>query len=96
VLNPLEGWVQEGLQPDLTFWFDLPPEQAAERRAAPARRTVSSSRTSDFFERVRAGYAAAAARRRSASCASMPRQSASRSGPVVLHWSNADGRTPHG
>ena len=30
----LEAWVQEGRQPDLTVWFDLPAEDAAVRRAA--------------------------------------------------------------
>ena len=34
VLATLEGWVQEGLQPALTVWFDLPAAVAASRRAA--------------------------------------------------------------
>ena len=34
VLNPLADWVQEGTEPELTFWFDLPPAIAAARRAA--------------------------------------------------------------
>jgi len=42
VLTKLEQWVQEGRQPDLTFWFDLPAEVAAQRRAA--------AREADRFE----------------------------------------------
>ncbi|WP_043817712.1 dTMP kinase, partial [Rubrivivax gelatinosus] len=34
VLATLESWVQQGRQPDLTVWFDLPPAVAAARRAA--------------------------------------------------------------
>ena len=34
VLAQLEAWVQQGRQPDLTLWFDLPAAMAAERRAA--------------------------------------------------------------
>jgi dTMP kinase len=56
VLATLETWVQQGLQPDLTFWFDLPAETAAERRAAA--RTPDRFEQLDvaFFNRVRAGY----------------------------------------
>lgn len=58
VLTTLEGWVQQGLQPDLTIWFDLPAETAAERRAAA--RTPDRFEQLDvaFFNRVRAGYEA--------------------------------------
>ncbi|OYY63387.1 MAG: dTMP kinase [Burkholderiales bacterium 28-67-8] len=56
VLQQLEAWVQSGLQPDLTLWFDISPEQAAQR--------LSTARTPDrfeqldaaFFHRVRRGY----------------------------------------
>ena len=34
VLATLEAWVQEGLQPDLTIWFDLPSAIAAPRPTA--------------------------------------------------------------
>ncbi|MCB1994510.1 MAG: dTMP kinase, partial [Rhodoferax sp.] len=34
VLSTLEGWVQQGRQPDLTLWFDADPAVAAARRAA--------------------------------------------------------------
>jgi len=56
VLAQLEGWVQGGLQPDLTLWFDLDPELAL-RRARGAR-TADRFEAEDvaFFERVRAGY----------------------------------------
>ena len=62
VLSTLEGWVQEGLQPDLTFWFDLPAVTAAERRAAARAADRFEREELDFFERVRAGYAARAER----------------------------------
>jgi dTMP kinase len=55
-LKQLEQWVQEGLQPDLTFWFDVAPEVAARRRAA-ARSADRMERLDDaFFARVRSGY----------------------------------------
>ena len=42
VLSQLENWVQDGLQPDLTIWFDLPAAIAARRRA--------QARAADRFE----------------------------------------------
>ncbi len=45
VLAQLEAWVQQGLQPDLTLWFDLAPALAAERRAAARAPIASSVRT---------------------------------------------------
>ncbi len=59
-LEQLEAWVQEGLQPDLTIWFDLPAELAAERRAQARAADRFEQRDLAFFERVRAGYAARA------------------------------------
>ena len=56
MLTTLEGWVQEGLQPDLTLWFDLPPVDAAERRAAARQADRFEREDVAFFERVRAGY----------------------------------------
>ena len=55
-LDSLERTVQDGLQPDLTLYFDLAPELARAR--------IAHTRTLDrfereqlaFFERVRAGY----------------------------------------
>jgi len=61
VLAALEAWVQEGRQPDLTIWFDLPPATAAKRRAAAREADRFEQQDLDFFERVRGGYAARAA-----------------------------------
>lgn len=61
VLGRLEGWVQEGQQPDLTLWFDLPPQVAAQRRAAARAADRFEREDEDFFTRVREGYAARAA-----------------------------------
>ena len=66
VLTALESWVQEGRQPDLTLWFDLPAAVAAQRRSAARAPDRFETQDTAFFERVRAGYAqrcaAAAAR----------------------------------
>ncbi len=66
LLGKLEAWVQQGRQPDLTFWFDLPPALAAERRAASRAPDRFEREDEAFFSRVRAAYAqrAAAARHR--------------------------------
>ena len=72
VLRTLEGWVQAGenseggeggalLQPDLTFWFDLPPDVAAERLASARVPDRFEAQPAEFFRRVAAGYAARAA-----------------------------------
>lgn len=61
VLAQLEAWVQQGRQPDLTLWFKLPPQQAAERRAAVRAPDRFEAQDLAFFERVHAGYAARAA-----------------------------------
>ena len=61
VLATLERWVQQGRQPDLTLWFDLPAAVAAERRAAARTPDRFESQDEAFFERVRAGYAGRAA-----------------------------------
>ena len=57
VLAQLEQWVQQGRQPDLTLWFDLPPTLAAERRAAARAPDRFESQGLDFFDRVREAYA---------------------------------------
>lgn len=57
VLRQLEGWVQQGRQPDLTLWFDLPVAIAAERRAASRAADRFEQEEREFFERVAAGYA---------------------------------------
>ena len=57
VLGTLEGWVQQGRQPDLTLWFDLAPATAAARRGAVRTPDRFESQDDHFFERVRAAYA---------------------------------------
>ena len=58
VLTTLEAWVQQGLQPALTLWFDLPAELAAERRAAARSPDRFEQLDLAFFNRVRQGYEA--------------------------------------
>jgi dTMP kinase len=58
VLTALETWVQQGRQPDLTLWLDLPAQLAAERRAKARAADRFEAEDLAFFERVRAGYAA--------------------------------------
>ena len=58
----LEHWVQEGLQPDVTFYFDVPAEVGqARRRAASASLDRFEAETEAFHVRVRDGYLARAA-----------------------------------
>jgi dTMP kinase len=57
ILGQLEQWVQQGRQPDLTLWFDLPPALAAERRGAARAPDRFESQGVEFFDRVRRGYA---------------------------------------
>jgi dTMP kinase len=75
LLLTLERWVQApveadtrsqdattgSLQPDLTLWFDLSPETAAERLAGARLPDKFESQPVDFFRRVAAGYADRAA-----------------------------------
>lgn len=56
-LAQLETWVQQGRQPDLTLWFALPPEVAAQRRTAARAPDRFERQDSAFFERVHAAYA---------------------------------------
>lgn len=52
----LEHWVQDGLQPDLTLYFDLAPE-TGRARARQAREPDRFEREQmDFYERVRSAY----------------------------------------
>jgi len=57
VLAQLETWVQQGRQPDLTLWFELPPATAAGRRAAAREPDRFERQDEAFFARVHAGYA---------------------------------------
>lgn len=61
VLAQLEAWVQQGRQPDLTLWFDIAAEVAAQRRAAARAPDRFEGQDGAFFERVVAGYAARSA-----------------------------------
>ncbi|MBT2324164.1 dTMP kinase [Variovorax paradoxus] len=66
LLSTLEQWVQGQaggalLQPDITLWFDLPPELAAERLAGARLPDKFESQPVEFFRRVAAGYAQRAA-----------------------------------
>ena len=55
-LKQLEQWVHDGLQPDLTLFFDIPVEVARQRLANNVSLDRFEQEQSDFFERVRAGY----------------------------------------
>jgi len=75
-LERLEQMVHGELQPDLTIWFDLPAQLAAERRAQARAADRFEQQDLEFFERVRSGYAARAAatpRRFARIDASLPR-----------------------
>jgi len=88
VLARLERWVQAGqgaaaddggaplLQPDLTLWFDLPPEVAAARLADARVPDKFEAQPVAFFRRVADGYAqrAAAAPRFARIDAQQPRE----------------------
>jgi len=58
LLERLEAEVQQGLQPDLTLWFDLDPVMAAQRRAEARAADRFEAEDVAFFERVREGYLA--------------------------------------
>jgi dTMP kinase len=65
VLSTLERWAQAGqgtagdalLQPDITLWFDLKPEVAAERLAGARLPDKFEAQPVEFFRRVARGYA---------------------------------------
>ena len=68
ILQTLETWVQTSpasneivRQPDVTFWFDLPPAVAAERLVSARQADRFEAESREFFERVAAGYASRAA-----------------------------------
>lgn len=61
-IRPLEQWVQQGLEPDLTLFLDVPIQVGlarASRRSEPDR---FEQERLDFFERARAVYIARAER----------------------------------
>jgi dTMP kinase len=87
MLAQLEQWVQDGLQPDLTIWFDLPAQLASQRRAQAREADRFEQQDLAFFERVRNGYAArsdAAPERFSRIDASQDRESVWRQIDAVL------------
>lgn len=62
-IEVLETWVHGGLQPDLTFVFDLSVEEAMRRRAAAtAQPDRFEQEDREFFDRVRQVYLDRAAR----------------------------------
>ena len=58
----LENWVQGALQPDLTLFLDLPVEIGLKRAGERGEPDRFEREQMDFFERVRRGYLAQAAR----------------------------------
>ena len=60
ILASREAWVQQGRQPDLTLWFDLPAQLAADRRGAVRSPDRFEQQDVSFFDRVRSGYASRA------------------------------------
>jgi dTMP kinase len=61
-LEALEGWVQGGLQPDLTLYFDVPIEVARARLDSTRSPDRFEREQGEFFQRVREGYLARARR----------------------------------
>jgi dTMP kinase len=62
-LEALEAWVQSGLQPDLTLFFDVPVEVGQGRlRAGQDGLDRFEREAAEFHERVRAAYLERAAR----------------------------------
>ena len=57
VLRTLEDWVQAGVQPHVTVWFDLPPATAAARLASARVPDKFESQSLEFFDKVAGGYA---------------------------------------
>jgi len=61
-LEILEQWVQQGLQPDLTLYFDVPAQVGHQRLGPGQSRDRFERERTDFFERARSGYLNRAAR----------------------------------
>ncbi len=55
-LELLEAWVHDGLQPDLTFLFDLPVEVARSRLGQARSPDRFERESGQFFDRVRKAY----------------------------------------
>mgnify|MGYP001292761881 FL=1 len=54
-ITALEGWVQNGLQPDLTLLLDLAPKVAEQRMQERTKDRMESEKL-EFYQRVRSGY----------------------------------------
>ncbi|HEY8425357.1 MAG TPA: dTMP kinase [Limnochordales bacterium] len=61
LVERLNRWVTGGLQPDLTFWLDLPVGERLPGAGTTGRDRIESQGEA-FFRRVREGYAALATR----------------------------------
>lgn len=72
---------QRWIKPDLTLWFDITPEQAAERLARARTPDRFEAETLGFFERVRLGYA----RRAQAAAGRIVRVDAAQPPELVWH-----------
>ncbi len=55
--HPMKPVVETVIEPDLTIWFDLPPEEAALRLAGSRVPDRFESQPVEFFRRVGQGYA---------------------------------------
>ncbi|NKB97936.1 MAG: dTMP kinase [Pseudomonadales bacterium] len=55
IIDTLRDWVQEGLEPDLTLYFDVSPEIGAERIANREHDRLEREQY-EFFKAVREGY----------------------------------------
>ncbi len=55
-IEDLEQWVQQGLQPDVTLCFDVPPEVGRTRSGRIKSPDRFEQEQDDFFKRVREAY----------------------------------------
>ena len=61
-IDTLAGWVQHGLEPDLTVLLDAPAETGMQRAKARGEGDRMDNEALAFYQRVRAGYLALAKR----------------------------------
>ena len=55
-IEALEQWVQQGLQPDITLYFDVAPEVGRSRSGRIKTPDRFEQEQEDFYRRVRAAY----------------------------------------
>lgn len=55
-LQALERWVQDGLQPDLTLYFDVPPEVGLRRVSRIRQPDRFEQERDEFYRKVREAY----------------------------------------